>query len=152
MTRVFLITASRDHLERGIANGFIQQKRPNRIENIKKGDKIVLYASKIKYESQSKLNKCNQIVGIGTATNDDFLLMDATQMAESLSIPTTNISKDKIFYRKTDIEYDQDFKPKDIKDLIPELSFVKNKTKWGFYFMSGFREIPLQDFHKIKEA
>ena len=41
------------------------------------------------------------------------------------------------------------FEEKEIRTLIPKLSFVTNKTRWGFYFMSGFKEISQSDFDKI---
>ena len=36
--------------------------------------------------------------------------------------------------------------PLEIRTLLPRLSFVRDKSKWGFAFMSGWREISAADF------
>ena len=38
-----------------------------------------------------------------------------------------------------------------IKMLLENLSFIKNKQKWGFIFRYGFFEIPESDFRIIRE-
>jgi len=37
----------------------------------------------------------------------------------------------------------------DIKPLIPILSFIKNKTSWGYVFRYGFLEIDQESFEII---
>lgn len=37
----------------------------------------------------------------------------------------------------------------DIKPLIPILSFIKNKTSWGYVFRYGFLEIDRESFEII---
>jgi predicted RNA-binding protein len=39
-----------------------------------------------------------------------------------------------------------------IQPLIPELSFITNKTHWGFMFRFGLFEIPKADFAAIVAA
>ena len=45
-----------------------------------------------------------------------------------------------------------DFKDVSIKDLLPNLEFVKNKEKFGFYLISGFREVQRHDFEVITKG
>ncbi|MBA4139479.1 MAG: EVE domain-containing protein, partial [Segetibacter sp.] len=40
----------------------------------------------------------------------------------------------------------------DIRPLIEHLDFIKNKKRWGFYLISGFREISKDDFEVIMHA
>jgi predicted RNA-binding protein len=36
--------------------------------------------------------------------------------------------------------------------MLDDLQFIKNKKRWGFYLMSGFRRIEKEDFDYIKAA
>jgi len=40
----------------------------------------------------------------------------------------------------------------DIRPLHEHLTFIRNKKKWGFYLISGFREISKEDFSVIKSV
>ncbi len=40
----------------------------------------------------------------------------------------------------------------DIRPLIKDIGFIKNKKRWGFYLISGFREISKEDFEVIDSA
>lgn len=40
----------------------------------------------------------------------------------------------------------------DIRPLLEHLSFINNKKKWGFYLISGFREISKEDFEVIEHT
>lgn len=42
--------------------------------------------------------------------------------------------------------------PVEIKPLIPELSFVTNKTMWSGHFRQAMREIPHEDYQRIHDA
>lgn len=53
-------------------------------------------------------------------------------------------------YRR-DVKYNKN-READIRPLVEELSFIKNKKRWGFYLISGFREISKDDFNVIKHA
>ena len=37
----------------------------------------------------------------------------------------------------------------DVRDILQELSFIKNKKRFGMNFMSGLRRLPLEDGEKI---
>lgn len=43
-------------------------------------------------------------------------------------------------------------KETEIRPLLEQLTFIKNKKSWGFYLISGFREISKEDFNVIKSA
>ncbi len=40
----------------------------------------------------------------------------------------------------------------DIRPLLEHLSFIKNREKWSFYLISGFREISKDDFEVIEHS
>ena len=129
--RFFLLTASKDHLDNGKQMSYIQQKHANRIEKIRAGDFVVLYAGKAEYGTNKPYQK---IVSVCQAIDDQYT-----------KLPKTDGSG---FYFRKNMTY-LPFEEKEIRTLIPKLSFVTNKTRWGFYFMSGFKEISQSDFDKI---
>jgi predicted RNA-binding protein len=127
----FVLTASKDHLDLGKKNGFIQQKRPHRIEKIHQGDYVVLYAGKAIYGSKEPYQK---FVSVCQAVDDEYE-----------KIPRHDGSG--FFYRKK-VNF-LPFEEKEIRGIVPRLEFIKNKSHWGFYFMSGFMKINEADFKEI---
>ncbi|KAI9005027.1 hypothetical protein DFJ74DRAFT_712910 [Hyaloraphidium curvatum] len=126
MPRYYLLTASHDHILAGIAGGFIQQRNPGRIEKLRAGDRVVLYAAKKEYGGAKALDKAAVLGGPACAGH----------------------GKGGHFFRKK-VAFAEGWKEADIKGLVPRLGFVKNKQRWGFAFMSGWREIPEEDFRTI---
>lgn len=144
----FLLTASRDHLTRGVELGFIQQRHAKRIEKIKQGDCVVLYAGK---ETLGDKKPCQKILGWALAVDDEYETLDPKAMAQSIGAEASSCSPTDLFYRKK-MEMHAFAEPLDIRPLLQGLSFVKNPSSWGFYFMSGFREIPKGDFELIRNS
>jgi hypothetical protein len=52
---------------------------------------------------------------------------------------------------RTDVDFKEIAKEVDIVPLLPHLSFITNKSKWGFMFRTGFFSIPKADFQLIQE-
>ena len=42
--------------------------------------------------------------------------------------------------------------PINVRKLVPKLSFIKNKEKWGWYLRGTMRLIPKEDYEIIKSA
>lgn len=148
--KYYLLTASRDHIETGIQGGFIQQRQPHRLEKMRKDDKLVLYASK---ETFGATKQCRKLLGIATATDDECDRLSYKDMTESLGIKTEEeasamCSSTLVYFRKK-MQFQVLPEPADIRPLLPKLEFVKNKKSWGFYFMSGFREIAKEDYNIV---
>ncbi len=127
----YILTASNDHIDVGKENRFIQQKHPHRIEKIRQGDYVVLYAGKAVYGSKEPYQK---LVSVCQAIDDEYE-----------KLPRKDGSG--YFYRKK-VSF-LPFEEKEIRDLVPRLAFIKNKSHWGFYFMSGFMKIDEADFMEI---
>jgi hypothetical protein len=127
----FVLTASKDHLDIGKENGFIQQKQPHRIEKLRKGDSVVLYAGKAVYGSKEPYQK--------------FIAVCQAIDGEYEKLPRKDGGG--YFYRKK-VNF-LPFEEKEIRDLVQRLAFIKNKSHWGFYFMSGFTKIDEADFMEI---
>jgi len=135
MTRYFLICASKDHVKLGINQGIAQagHGRKDFMSKPSKGDWIVYYSSKDKFKDG---NVCQKFTAVGQIADDEPYQPD-----------TQNKFKP---YRRN-----VDYKPcreAEIRPLIENLGFLKNKKRWGFYLITGFRELSKEDFDVIKHA
>jgi predicted RNA-binding protein len=48
-------------------------------------------------------------------------------------------------YRR-EVQYLHDVHETDIKPLLPQLDFIKNKSRWGIFLRNGFRSVSRDDF------
>ena len=135
MTKYFLICASKDHVLQGVKQGIAQAGHGSKdfMSKLSKGDWIVYYSSKEKFEKGKAYQK---FTAIGQIMEDEPYQPD-TQ------------NKFKPYRRNVDYKICHET---EIHPLIENLSFIKNKNHWGFYLISGFREIPSEDFEVIKKA
>lgn len=135
MIKYFLIGASKDHVLQGVKGGFAQagHGRKDYISKPSNGDWIIFYSSKDKFEDSKPLQK---FTAIGQVVDEE-----PYQFNTSASF--------KPYRRKIEFKESHDA---DIRPLLDQLSFIKNKKKWGFYLISGFREISKEDFTIIKKG
>ena len=135
MTKYFLIVASKDHVLKGVKGEFAQagHGRKDLMSKPSKGDWLVYYSSKDKFENGRPLQK---FTAIGQVVDEEPY--------------QPNTHADFKPYRR-DVTY-KEAEEADIRPLLEELNFIKNKTRWGFYLIGGFREISKDDFGVIKKA
>lgn len=130
-TKFWIGVACKDHVENGVKWEICQfghgSIRPSKL--LKKGDFVIYYSSKISMESSELYQKF-------------------TAIGQVIDHAPYQVEMENGFkpYRR-DIKY-FDAHHVDIKPLIPSLSFIKNKTSWGYVFRYGFLEIN-QDSFKI---
>ena len=135
MTKYFLICASRDHVLKGVKDGFAQAGygRKDFISKPSKGDWVVFYSSKDKFENGKLLQK---FTALGQVVDEEPYQPNASGNFKP--------------YRRN-VEFKK-VEETEIRPLLEHLTFIKNKKKWGFYLISGFREISKEDFNVIKNA
>lgn len=135
MTKYFLICASKGHVVQGVKQGIAQagHGRKDFMSKPSKGDWIVYYSSKDKFEDGKVYQK---FTAIGQITDDKPYQPDTQK-------------RFKPYRRNADYKVCTET---EIRPLIENLSFIKNKKRWGFYLISGFREISKEDFEVIKDG
>lgn len=133
--RYWIGVASKDHVQRGITGGFCQlcHGKAQPLKRMQPGDWMVYYSPKEQFESTKP---CQQFTAIGQVVGTE------TYQFEMLPgfIP----------FRR-DIRFIAEAKPVDIRPLIQELSFIKDKAKWGYAFRYGHLEMTEADFKLIAE-
>ncbi|HTE02246.1 MAG TPA: EVE domain-containing protein [Mucilaginibacter sp.] len=132
--RYWITVVSKDHLQRGVAGGFMQANHGKQgpLKRIKEGDWVIFYSPKLTMNGDEKLQA---FTTIGQASDDN--------------IYQHKMSEDFIPYRRN-IKF-HDCREIPIAHLINDLEFIPNKQSWGYPFRFGFFEIGEHDFKLLKE-
>ncbi len=132
--KYWIVVASKDQVEQGVANGFVQAGlgHVEPLTRMKAGDKVLFYSSKLAYNSEEKY-QCFTAVG---------------EIADNRIVQANAGNGFKPFRRRAFFKRCREVS---IMPLISELSFIKNKAKWGMPFRFGTLEIPERDFLLISK-
>ena len=130
--KYWIIVASKDHVQRGLAGGFIQANhgKATPLKRMQSGDWVVFYSPKVEYD---KPEKCQCFTAIVRVAGNEVYQHD---MGGGF-IP---------FRRKVQFLPSNDVS---ILPLIHDLTFIKDKTHWGAPFRFGTLQIPEEDFQLI---
>ena len=130
--KYWIIVASKDHVQRGLAGGFIQANHGKAapLKRMHAGDWVIFYSPKLEYD---RPEKCQCFMAIVRVVDDEVYQQD---MGNDF-IP---------FRRKVQFLPSKDVS---ILPLIDELTFIKDKTHWGAPFRFGMLQIPQEDFQLI---
>jgi hypothetical protein len=128
-------TVSKEHVERGKASGFAQlcHGKQSPLKRMQPGDILIYYSPNERYGEKSPY-QCFTALGV---------IIDRP-------VYQIEMSSDFIPYRR-DVRYLQTIDAP-IKPLIPQLSFIRDKNKWGYVFRFGVLQISCADFIFIAES
>jgi predicted RNA-binding protein len=130
--KYFIGVVSKEHVERGKKLGIAQlgHGKIAPLKRLHKDDWLIYYSPKMALDSDEKY-QCFTAIG---QMVDDNIYQDTS-------------SKDfQPFRRNVDYKKSKDVS---IIPLIEKLSFIRNKTHWGYVFRYGLLEIPESDFKII---
>lgn len=131
--KYWIATISKEHVLKGMEWEILQvchgKKTP--LKRINKGDFIVFYSSKINMNDKQPYQK---FTAIAKATDNEIYQVRMFPDFEP-------------FRRKVQF---LDCQEAEIRLLINDLEFIKNKQKWGFPFRYGLLEISKNDFDLIQ--
>ena len=126
---------SRAHAHIGVEGGFIQlnhgKKAP--LQRLHAGDYILIYSPRDAHPDGDVLQ---HFTAIGKVITGDIYQAEMTPDFKPYRLDVGFLGCHET----------------PIKPLIPKLSFVKNKARWGAAFRFGQLKIPLDDFKIIAEA
>ena len=131
-TKFWVGVASKEHVENGVKLGICQfcHGKISPAKRLQKGDFVIYYPSKVSMENSELYQK---FTAIGEVIDDVPYQVD---MGSDFKPYRRNIK----YLNACHV---------DIKPLIPILSFIKNKTSWGYVFRYGFLEIDQESFEII---
>ncbi|MGD8404487.1 MAG: EVE domain-containing protein [Anaerolineales bacterium] len=130
--KYWIIVVSKDHLQRGVDDGFIQANHGKAapLKRMKPGDWVIFYSPKLEYE---KPDKYQHFTAIAQITDDHIYQHD---MGDGFVPYRRNVR----FLPARDVP---------IRPLIETLTFIQDKTHWGTPFRFGTLQIPEDDFKRI---
>jgi predicted RNA-binding protein len=130
--RYWIIIASRDHVQTGVAGGFAQANhgKSSPLKRMRPGDWVIYYSSKERFGEDEK---CQRFTAIGQVKPGEVY---TGSMGEGW---TPN---------RRDVDY-KSCAEASILPLIPTLLFIKDKQRWGAPFRFGMLEIDQDDFQLI---
>lgn len=133
--KYYINVISRDHVQRGVAGNFTQagHGKPHALQRLKTADWLLFYSSKTAYENGVPLQA---FTALGQVKDEVLYQVDTTS---SWAPWRRNVT----FHACIETP---------IKPLLGKLSFILDKTHWGYVFRSGFFEIPAADFDIIRHA
>jgi len=128
----WILVASHEHVKNGVKEGIAQvcHGKAGPLKRIKKGDWILYYSSK---EIFGEKEPCQKFTAIGQCMSEEPYQFD---MGGGF-VPF----RKKIHYLKCT--------EAPIIPLIPQMTVIKNKARWGGAFRFGMLKIPHQDFMMI---
>ncbi len=135
MKRYWIGVASRQHILVGVDGGFAQlcHGKAQPLKRMAKGDWIIYYSPQ---EVLGEKHPCQRFTAIGEVIGEEVYQVE---MAPGF-IP----------FRR-DIRF-QPCCEAPIRPLLEQLTFIKDKTRWGYVFRFGHLQIPESDFRLIAEA
>ncbi|HLO18795.1 MAG TPA: EVE domain-containing protein [Anaerolineales bacterium] len=130
--KYWIVVASKDHLQRGLAGGFMQANHGKAapLKRMHANDWVICYSPKLGY---GRPEKCQCFTAIGRIADENIYQHD---MGGGFAPFRRNVS----FLPARDVS---------ILPLINELTFIKDKAHWGAPFRFGTLQIPEKDFRLI---
>jgi hypothetical protein len=131
--KYWITVASKDHVARGVAEGFMQANhgKEGPLKRMFIDDWVIFYSPKQSYNGNEP---CQAFTAIGQVADEQ--------------IYQHKMADDFIPYRRNVKYYGCRETP--IAPLINGLEFIKNKSSWGYSFRFGFFEIREHDFRLIQ--
>jgi predicted RNA-binding protein len=131
-TRYWVGVASREHVRLGVEGGFSQlcHGKVQPLKRMAVGDWLIYYSPKERFEATTP---CQKFTAIGKVVGE--------------SIYPFEMFKGFVPYRR-DINF-LEAADAPIHPLLEQLSFIKDKSRWGYAFRFGHLEIPKTDFEII---
>lgn len=131
-TKYWIIVASRDHVQKGVCEGFCQacHGKAMPMKRMHPGDGVLFYSPKERF---GKPVQCRRFTAIGRIQKGEAYQVEQFPGFEPFR---RNVK----FFDCQEIS---------IVPLLDELGFIQNKQSWGYVFRFGFFEIPETDFNLI---
>lgn len=117
---------------RGVQAGIAQANHGKAapLKRMKVGDGVLYYSPKLEFEGNEKLQA---FTAIGQVVGENVYQFD-------MGGGFVPFRRDVKYLHCVDVP---------IQPLIPHLTFIENKSSWGYLFRFGFFEIPKADFDLI---
>jgi hypothetical protein len=133
--RYWIGVASRDHVILGVAGGFCQlcHGKAQPLKRMDVNDWLIYYSPKTLFHDEIL---CQKFTAIGQ-------IVGGSVFSFEMSPTFIPYRREVNFLKAVEVP---------IRPLLDKLSFIQDKSKWGYVFRFGFLEIPQADFALIAES
>jgi predicted RNA-binding protein len=130
--KYWIVVASEDHVRRGVRENIIQacHGKATPLQRMRPGDWVVMYSPKNRFGGTQK---CQKFTAIGQVA-------DAPVYKQALTADFEPYRRKVNYHPCREVP---------IQPLVPQLSFILNKQRWGYLFRTGFFEIFAPDFNLL---
>ena len=135
MAQYWIGVASKEHVQKGVMGGFAQvcHGKHGPLSRMEEGDWIIYYSPTLKFGDKEP---CQSFTAIGK-------INPGSPYTFPMSQDFTAWRRDVSFLKSQETP---------IQPLLEQLSFIKDKQKWGFPFRRGCFEVSRDDFQVIAHA
>ncbi|QKE40003.1 MAG: EVE domain-containing protein [Ferrovum myxofaciens] len=132
MKRYWIGVASKEHVSAGVAGGFSQlcHGKALPLKRMAVGDWLIYYSPREQFDGTVP---CQKFTAIGKVVGDKVYPFE-------MFPGFVPYRRDIHFMEATDTP---------VRPLLEQLSFIKDKSRWGYAFRFGHLEIPKADFELI---
>jgi hypothetical protein len=126
---------SREHVQRGVAGGFLQLNHGKSapLQRLRAGDVVAMYSPRTSYPDGEPL-QC--FTAIGTVDTGEVYQVSMSEDFSPWRIDVTFAGSREV----------------PIRPLVERLSFIRSKTHWGAAFRFGYVKVSVADFALIADA
>jgi len=137
MAQRWIVTISQDNLKATLEHNQIglPERRRDLLRKVRLGDTVVFYIGKKREGYAGPSSGVHQFGPIAKVTSKEFFS----------NVPIWKSRSGESFPSRLSISVISDGKV-DAAKVIPHLSFIQNKDKWGLYFLTGIRAISEADY------
>jgi len=136
LAQTWIVTISEDNLQETLKHNLIglQERRRKLLTRVRPGDTVIFYIGKKRAGYGGPKGSVSQFGPIAEVTGEVF----------SSRAPIWESKGGEIFPARLPISMVSEGRI-NAADMIPQLNFVKNRGKWGLYFLTGIREVSEED-------
>lgn len=143
MAQRWIVTVSEDNLKETLKHNQIglPERRRDLLKRVRPGDTVVFYIGKKRAGYGGPKSSVSQFGPIAKVTGEEFF-SDApiwrSRRGDSFPsrLPISLVLEGRV----------------NAAEVIPHLSFTRNKDKWGLYFLTGIRAISEEDYKTLLTA
>jgi predicted RNA-binding protein len=143
MAQRWIVTISQDNLQETLKHNQIglPERRRNLLKKVRSGDTVVFYIGKKREGYGGPRSGVHQFGPIAKVNSEEFFS----------DVPSWKSRSGKPFPSRLSISVMSEGRVNAAK-VIPHLSFIQNKDKWGLYFLTGIRAISEEDYKTLITA
>lgn len=143
MTQRWIVTISQDNLQETLKHNQIglPERRRDLLKRVRPGDTVVFYIGRKREGYSGPRSSISQFGPVVKVTSEEFFS----------DVPIWRSRSGKLFPSRLSISLLSEGRV-NAADVIPHLSFVRNKDRWGLYLLTGIRAISEEDYKTLLTA